>query len=245
MKIGSTGRPTSTRPTSKTGSAAASAAYSRVSAPRAIVDTTTIMGIPEEELTPKVRDAIMTLMDEVSTLRRSVDGLGERLEKAETLADQDSLLPVYNRRAFVRELTRVQATVERYNSSASLIYLDLNEFKETNDTYGHAAGDHVLSEFSERLMASVRETDIVGRLGGDEFGLILSRTSADATGPLITRIANDLDHNPIIWEGNTLKIGVSYGIVPIEAGVNAEQALNSADTEMYKQKQSEKKDKKG
>ncbi|MBL4739997.1 MAG: GGDEF domain-containing protein [Sneathiella sp.] len=241
MKIGSSGRPTRTGPIGKTGAAAASAAYSRVSAPRAIVDTTTIMGIPEEELTPKVRDAIMTLMDEVSTLRRSVDGLGERLEKAEKLADQDSLLPVYNRRAFVRELTRVQATVERYNTSASLIYLDLNEFKEINDTYGHAAGDYVLSEFSQRLMMSVRETDIVGRLGGDEFGLILSRTNADATGPLITRIVGDLERNPIVWEGNALKVGVSYGIVGIEAGVNAEQALNSADSEMYKQKQSEKK----
>lgn len=243
MKIGSTGRPTRTTPTTKTGAAAASAAYSRTPAPRAIVDTTSIMGIPEEELTPKVRDAIMTLMDEVSNLRRSVDGLGARLEKAEHLADQDSLLPIYNRRAFVRELTRVQATVERYNSSASLIYLDLNKFKEINDTHGHAAGDYVLSEFAGRLMASVRETDIVGRLGGDEFGLILSRTNSEATGPLTTRIINDLERNPIVWEGHILKVGMAYGIVPIEAGVDAEQALDSADSEMYKQKQSEKKEK--
>ncbi|MBL4905929.1 MAG: GGDEF domain-containing protein [Sneathiella sp.] len=240
MKIGSTGRPARTRPTSKTTSASAAAAYSSVSAPRTIIDTTSIMGIPEAELTPKVRDAIMTLMEEVDTLRRSVEGITKRLENAERLADQDSLLPLYNRRAFVRELTRVQATVERYGTAASLIYIDLDGFKEVNDTYGHQAGDYVLSEIALRLAASVRETDIVGRLGGDEFGLILSRTDHEAAATLTTRFPAELERNPIFWEGTRLNVGMSYGIVPIEAGVNAEQALNSADGKMYQHKKVDK-----
>ncbi len=243
MKIGSSNRPLKTGPTGKTTPASAAAAYSSVSAPRTISDTTSIMGIPESELTPKVRDAIMTLMEEVDNLRRSVEGMTKRLEHAEKLADQDPLLPIYNRRAFVRELTRVQATVERYNSHASLIYIDLNGFKEVNDTYGHQAGDHVLSEFSIRLAASVRETDIVGRLGGDEFGLILSRTDQEAAATLTTRFPAELERNPIYWEGTRLDVGMSYGIVSIEPGVNAEQALNTADDKMYQQKQSGKKNK--
>lgn len=236
MKVGSTDRSTRTIATGKTTAKAAADAYGSVSAPRTISDTTSIMGIPEAELTPKVRDAIMTLMEEVDRLRRSVDGINKRLVEAEKLADQDPLLPIYNRRAFVRELTRVQATVERYDSAASLIYIDLNGFKEVNDTHGHQAGDFVLAEVSKRLVMSVRETDIVGRLGGDEFGLILARTDQGAATNLMQRLPREMDNNPIIWEGQKLDIGMSFGIVPILSGMNAEEALSEADSKMYQQK---------
>ncbi|MFT6558224.1 GGDEF domain-containing protein [Sneathiella sp.] len=242
MKIGSTGRAGVTGAVGKTRSKAATDAYSSVSSPRTITDTTSVMGIPEAELTPKVRDAIMTLMGEVDRLRKSVEGINQRLEEAEKLADQDPLLPIYNRRAFVRELTRVQASVERYDSAASLIYIDLNGFKGINDKYGHQAGDYVLSEFSKRLLVTVRETDIVGRLGGDEFGLILSRTNQEAATALTLRLTSELSGNPISWEGHRLDVGMSYGIVPVESGVNAEQALDKADSKMYEHKQEFKKE---
>jgi diguanylate cyclase (GGDEF)-like protein len=243
MKIGPTGRPMTTAPTRKTSASAASAAYGGASAPRAIQDTTSIMGIPESELTPKVRDAIMSLMEEVDHLRRSVEGINQRLADAEKRADQDALLPIYNRRAFVRELTRVQAGVERYGEDASLVYIDLNGFKSVNDTYGHQAGDFVLGEFATRLLSSVRETDVVGRLGGDEFGLILSKTDTEAALILATRLPQQLESNPIFWEGNRMEVGMAYGIVPIQAGIHPEQALTEADSKMYEQKLSTKKDK--
>ncbi len=240
MKVGSTGRPVSTAPTRKASSssaASAAAAYGGVSAPRSIQDTTSIMGIPEEELTPKVRDAIMTLMEEVDRLRRSVDGINERLAEAEKLADQDALLPIYNRRAFVRELTRAQAAVERYGENASLIYVDLNGFKGVNDEFGHQAGDFVLAEFAGRLVRSVRESDVVGRLGGDEFGLILSQTGVEQAKILAARLPQELERNPIFWEGNKLDIGLAYGIVPVEADQHPETTLTEADSKMYEQKQ--------
>ena len=240
MKVGSTGRPVSTAPTRKASSSAAAsaaAAYGNVSAPRSIEDTTSVMGIPEEELTPKVRDAIMTLMEEVDRLRRSVDGINQRLAEAEKLADQDPLLPIYNRRAFVRELTRAQAAVERYGENASLIYIDLNGFKGVNDEFGHQAGDFVLAEFAGRLVKSVRESDVVGRLGGDEFGLILSQTAADQAKILASRLPQELERNPIYWEGNKLDVGLAYGIVPVEADQHPEKTLTEADSKMYEQKQ--------
>ena len=236
MKIGSTGRSTAASPTRKTSSSAATAAYASTSAPRQIQDTSSIMGIPEAEFTPKVRDAIMTLMSEVDDLRRSIDGLNRRLEEAERIADQDALLPIYNRRAFVRELTRIQASVERYGENASLIYIDLNGFKGINDNFGHQAGDFVLAEFSNRLVRSVRETDVVGRLGGDEFGIILSRTAADAATALAGRLPSQLEANPIYWEGQLMEIGMAYGVVAIEAGKLPEQALSEADDKMYAHK---------
>jgi diguanylate cyclase (GGDEF)-like protein len=240
MKIGSTGRPISIAPTRKTSSssaAGAAAAYGGVSAPRQIEDTTSIMGIPEAELTPKVKEAIMTLMEEVDNLRRSVEGINQRLAEAEKLADQDPLLPIYNRRAFVRELTRAQAAIERYGSSSSLVYIDLNGFKGVNDTYGHQAGDFVLTEFSKRLVKSVRESDVVGRLGGDEFGLILTNTNSEQASILAARLPQELERDPIFWEGNRLEVGLAYGIVPVEPDQHPEQTLTDADSKMYQQKQ--------
>ena len=79
--------------------------------------------------------------------------LPRRLNDAELVADQDPLLPIYNRRAFVRELARVKASVERYQTEASLVYIDLNQFKSVNDSLGHEAGDYVLSQVALRLKA--------------------------------------------------------------------------------------------
>src|SRR5665213_3020689 len=160
------------------------AAYARRVEPADGVDSldpvpASVMGIPESEFTPKVRDAIMGLMGEVDTLRRELSDTRKRLDEVEKAADQDGLLPLLNRRAFVRELTRYIAFTGRYNTPASLIYFDLNHLKKTNDTYGHAAGDAVLSHFADVLLTHVRDSDSVGRLGGDEFGVLLSHAGQD------------------------------------------------------------------
>jgi GGDEF domain-containing protein len=107
-------------------------------------DSVSVAGIPEAELTPKVRAAISQLMQEVGELRQEVEQSRRRIAYLERLADQDTLLPVYNRRAFVRELSRAISYSERYNEPTSLIYLDLNGFKEVNDKLGHGAGDAAL-----------------------------------------------------------------------------------------------------
>ena len=180
-------------------------------------------------------------MQEADNLRRSLDGMSKRLAAAEQLADEDSLLPIYNRRAFVRELTRVQASVERYSSDACLVYIDLDGFKSINDTYGHSAGDHVLQEYSHRLVASVRDSDIVGRLGGDEFGLILSHTNQDAAVVLANRLPQELKENPIFWNEVQLNLSMSYGIVAIKPSIDVHATMAIADNKMYQQKRSTKK----
>ena len=79
----------------------------------------------------------------------------------------------------MRELTRYIAFTGRYNTPASLIYFDLNHLKKINDTYGHAAGDAVLQHFADMLLAHVRDSDCVGRLGGDEFGVLLTHANQE------------------------------------------------------------------
>lgn len=235
-------KPTSSRPagitSAKTTPAGAAKAYSDVATTprRRLSDSTSVMGIPETEFTPKVREAILTLMQEVDTLRRELDGMKKRLAAEKQLADQDPLLPIYNRRAFVRELTKAQASVERYHGKASLVYIDLNNFKTINDTFGHQAGDHVLQKISRRLVESVRETDVVGRLGGDEFGLILANTSQEASSVLIARLLDGLQLQPVSWQNQPLDISMACGIVSINPGEDVEEIMALADNEMYLQK---------
>jgi diguanylate cyclase (GGDEF)-like protein len=97
------------------------------------------------------------------------------------LADNDALCPMFNRRAFEREVRREIALASRFGTPLSLIFTDLDHFKPVNDIYGHATGDAVLLKVSEILLGLTRDTDIVGRLGGDEFGIVLSQaTLADS-----------------------------------------------------------------
>lgn len=196
----------------------------------------TVLGIPESEFTPRVRDAIMKLMDEVQALRRELRNAKVRLEDAEREADQDQLLPVLNRRAFVRELTRHIAYSSRYGTQASLVYFDLDGFKLVNDTHGHAAGDAVLSHFAETLARNVRDSDVVGRLGGDEFGIILAHVGQEQANRKASSLRDALRANPAVFNGQTLPVGVSFGALELKAHENAEGAMARADEAMYARK---------
>src|ERR1041385_8457733 len=143
----------------------------------AVGPSASVLGIPEAEFTPKVRDAIMGLMSEVDNLRRELAQTRAKLDEAEKTADQDAMLPVLNRRAFVRELTRTIAVTDRYNTPASLIYFDLNHLKKTNDTHGRGGGDMVRGHFGSGPTANGRDSYCGGRRGGDEFGVLLSHAN--------------------------------------------------------------------
>src|SRR5262249_12118920 len=101
----------------------------------------------------------------------------------ENRIDVDPLTQTFNRRGFERALTRSLAYVKRYQAAAALVYVDLDEFKPVNDRHGHAAGDAVLKAVSAALQGEVRASDIVARIGGDEFAVLLwNVTEADALG---------------------------------------------------------------
>lgn len=233
--------PSPLRPTSSVRAKRAygtSSATAASGAPPSVDDTASIMGIPEAELTPKVRDAIYSLMQEVHQLRGEVDSLRAQLAEAQGLADQDVLLPIFNRRAFLRELSRVTAFAERYQSKAALIYFDLNGFKQINDAHGHAAGDEVLLTISEILTKNVRSSDVVGRLGGDEFGVLLARAPRDAARQKADLLKGLIEDRTTSWEGHELRIGVSFGVFVIDEKMDAHAVLAAADREMYADKRS-------
>ncbi len=196
------------------------------------------LGIPPAEFTSHVRDAVMILMSDVDLLHRELLSTRARLEEVEKSADQDQLLPLLNRRAFLRELTRHIAITERYGTPASLIYFDLDDFKRINDTHGHAGGDAVLANFAQVLLKNVRGSDVVGRLGGDEFGVLLSHASQKQAHRKADLLANQLHASPTRWLGKPIATRFSCGAFELKPGQTADSAMARADEAMYAHKRS-------
>ncbi len=199
-------------------------------------DVATVAGIPEGELTPKVRDAINQLMAEVQHLRQELDRARRRVDHLEQLADQDTLTPVLNRRAFVRELSRIMAYVERYEADTAILYFDVNGLKQINDTHGHAAGDAALNHVAQVLLDHVRGSDVVGRLGGDEFGVILAQSNLDGAAAKAKVLAEAIRAKAVAWNEIVLTVQASYGVHALSGGQEATEALDAADRAMYEHK---------
>jgi diguanylate cyclase (GGDEF)-like protein len=203
---------------------------------RAPSEVASVLGIPESEFTPRVRDAIVTLMGEVDRLRSELEQMRSQIEAVQALADQDGLVPLLNRRAFVREMSRILDFGERYDLTASLVYFDLDGFKTVNDTFGHAAGDAVLRHVARILTDNVRESDVIGRLGGDEFGLIMAKADRDAAERKATFLAAQLSGRPFEWNGYSIKLSMAHGVHVFQKGENVDGAMENADRAMYSAK---------
>lgn len=199
-----------------------------------------ILGVNLEALDVRTRAAIEALCDEVLYLRADVDKLRDALHEAESLADNDALCPVFNRRAFEREIHREIALAARFRTPLSIIYIDLDHFKDVNDAFGHAAGDEVLIRISEMLLRHTRDTDIVGRLGGDEFGIVLAQATAADSLLKAKLLAREVDQlvvrNGHDSNGRTVRIGASCGVVEWQVGQDAQTLIALADQAMFAQK---------
>ncbi|MDJ0948919.1 MAG: GGDEF domain-containing protein [Alphaproteobacteria bacterium] len=237
MKIGETkplGEVTSIRPRSNAATATGKPALEN----RPPTDAAEIMGIPAHELAPKVQAAFQTLMEEVARLREELERSHKRIGYLERLADQDTLVPVVNRRAFVRELSRMMSFSERYETPSSILYFDVNMMKMINDTYGHAAGDAALDKVANVLLENIRDSDVVGRLGGDEFGVILAQSDEGRADEKSEQLASAITAEPLDWQGEKIPLSVSYGSYTFAGSEGVDHALHAADRAMYQQKKS-------
>ncbi|MBV9510560.1 MAG: GGDEF domain-containing protein [Caulobacteraceae bacterium] len=199
-------------------------------------DSAAFLGLGEADLTPAVQAALTTLLCEIDELRQEVVRLKARLDEAEELAVQERRQRVLNRRAFQRELRRVLTFAQRYGGPASLIFFDLDGFKGVNDRFGHAAGDAALKAVAERLKAHVRESDVVGRLGGDEFGVILVQADLNAALAKAAALAAAVEAEPAPCGEWLAPLKISFGVRQIDPGLPAEQILAEADKAMYARK---------
>jgi diguanylate cyclase (GGDEF)-like protein len=238
MKIGES---RGTRAVGPSSAPARPAGSAPTSAPRSIQDTVSVHGIPATEMTPKVQQAIMSLMQEVEALRQELSRTHARLAEMERLADEDSLAPVPNRRAFVRELSRMVSFTERYGGVSSLIYFDVNGLKEVNDRYGHSAGDALLVHVARILTENVRGSDVVARLGGDEFGVLLAQAEEDKANIKAASLAKALEDSDFSWKGEPIHVHAAFGVYSFDGRVDVKAALDAADRAMYKRKRDMKK----
>jgi diguanylate cyclase (GGDEF)-like protein len=195
-----------------------------------------IFGVPESHLSPQVKTAFNVMIGEIDSLRLDVEQLKLSLAEAEASADHDTLAPVYNRRAFMREASKIVALVKRHEIEASLIYFDLNNFKSINDSFGHAAGDTVLRSIGEILIRQTRETDIVGRIGGDEFAVVLTHVGPDAARVKAESLAAAVCTEKVLHNGESHFVSAAYGITNFSQGDTAEGVLARADEAMYADK---------
>lgn len=192
-----------------------------------------LVDIPQAEMTPKVRSTVSRLMAELDRMTAELDRAEERVEVLSSEVDEDPLVPVLNRRGFLRELDRAIAYTNRYGTAASLMFMDFDEFKTINDTHGHAAGDAALTHVAELIVANVRRSDLVGRLGGDEFAVLLHQASAEAASRKADDLIRLVAETPLMLESGEVSLSISAGVAEIRPQDTVEAALGRADQAMY------------
>lgn len=157
------------------------------------------------------------------------------------LADHDPLTNLYNRRRFEVELKRTLSLANRYNQYGALIYFDIDQFKFVNDSSGHKIGDELLVRVSDKLKCVTRETDLVARVGGDEFAVLAPHISLEDAKRLVDKICTEITTIEISADNSVHRASISAGLLlfPI-LGYTEQDVMASVDLAMYKAKQSNK-----
>jgi diguanylate cyclase (GGDEF)-like protein/PAS domain S-box-containing protein len=173
------------------------------------------------------------------TARKDVEEKIQRLNAGlEQLAMTDYLTNLYNRRYFMQRGTEEFKRARRNNHPLSLLMMDIDHFKKVNDTYGHEAGDMTLQQIAGVLKSSVREIDILGRLGGEEFAVLLPSTSLNEAVILAGRVRQNIADTSVETSGGSLTITISVGAAVITDEMSGiDDLLRNADLSMYLAKQ--------
>ena len=163
----------------------------------------------------------------------------KQIERLRTLATHDGLTGLLNHQKFNETLEIEMGRSKRYRNPLSLIFADIDYFKQVNDTYGHLAGDHALRVISTFLRDQVRTSDIVARYGGEEFGIILPEIPVEGAIAAIERLRRGLSELQIKYEGKKLtNITLSFGVASFssEENISKNDFLKQADEAMYRAK---------
>jgi diguanylate cyclase (GGDEF)-like protein len=153
-------------------------------------------------------------------------------------ASHDAVTGLINRREFENQLVAaLETTYNNKRLTHGLLYVDLDQFKVVNDTFGHTAGDELLSQISDIIQANIRSTDIVARLGGDEFGVLLERCDETRAMEVAESIRNAIEEHRFSWQSAFTNVRCSIGIVIVtEESPNVASIMSSADVACYSAK---------
>ncbi len=198
--------------------------------------TGTAEGLEPKSPRAPSRSNFIRLAAEVEALAAQLKSSRERIADLEARVDIDPLTDVLNRRGFERELKRSLAYVKRYGTSAALIYVDLDAFKPVNDRHGHAAGDAVLNAVAAALVRNVRASDVVARIGGDEFAVLLWNVGDAAAAAKATALEAVVYSTEVRWGASSFAIGASAGVALLGRLDTPAEGMARADAAMYRRK---------
>ncbi len=160
------------------------------------------------------------------------------MKKLEMVSRIDGLTQLFNRSHWQSRLSEEFSRAARYQTPLSLIMFDLDHFKKVNDTYGHLGGDAVLCNVARVVRSSLRENDIAGRYGGEEFGIILPNTPEAGAMIVAERIRASIEASPIPFEEREIKATSSLGVAEYRPGVaDCEELIAQADAALYRAKE--------
>jgi diguanylate cyclase (GGDEF)-like protein len=183
-----------------------------------------------------VRDAAGRLV-EIEGLLTDITERKKAADEIRVLATTDALTGLANRTVFIDRLRQAFAAAQRGAPPFAIHYLDLDRFKDINDTLGHSAGDLLLKSVGERLKSCIRETDLVARLGGDEFAVLQATLSDVASAGVLASKIHDTLSAPYPFGDTEMRITVSIGIAPyMSETVGPEEMLAQADVALYRSK---------
>jgi diguanylate cyclase len=192
---------------------------------------------PEREATVGLLSQVVVANEQLQTrLNRAETMLKDQAHEISTYMSEartDPLTSLPNRRAFDEELNRRMAEWRRHLVPLSVLIADIDHFKRLNDTYGHLAGDEVLAEVSHTLKETMRESDIVARIGGEELAVILPRSKAEEACRAAARARMAIEQAKCDYDGQTLQVTVSIGAAQLGRDENSESVLRRADEALY------------
>lgn len=171
---------------------------------------------------------------DVATNRHQIQAANAQLQ---LLSSTDRLTGLYNRGHWEGSLKAAYARHQRYGNALSLVMLDIDHFKHVNDTYGHQAGDKVIEQLAQLLREHARESDVPGRYGGEEFGVVLSDTDQAGARIFAERLRQAVEHLLVQYNGQDIRFTISLGVADLSAPANDHAELIArADQALYTSK---------
>ncbi len=196
------------------------------------------LGVNDYIITPADRDELLARSRIQVRRARFQQMLRQNYEQSLTMALIDQLTGLYNRRYFESHAQELLDRAKKTDKPLSVLAIDIDFFKKINDTHGHQAGDAVLKELAQRLTRNVRNLDLVARLGGEEFVIIMPDTNLELAVLIADRLRLAVASEPVSFEGKSLSFSISVGLsasIP-PMSLNHEELMKQADTALYEAK---------
>ena len=173
----------------------------------------------------------------ISELQNRINSLEKELEAAKLESREDFLTKVATKRALMSEIQCIEEAYKRYGTDYSICFVDIDFFKKINDTYGHEAGDVILSAVAQVLKKNARKVDFVGRYGGEEFVILLPSTSLKDGVKFGEKLRKMIENFKFIYKNDRINVSISSGVATRSANLSDAMTLEAADKMLYSAKQ--------